>query len=67
MATNATPNLHDTVPEDIDPSQTQIQAAGLPQRAFLDFTGSDTKAGMKEALRIVEHELGREYPLDPRR
>lgn len=63
MAMNATPNLHDTVPEDIDPSQTQFKLPVFRNEPFRDFTGSDTKAGMKEALRVVEHELGREYPL----
>lgn len=63
MATNATPNLHDLVPEDIDPSKTTFKLHAFRNEDFLDFTGADTKAGMKEALRIVEHDLGREYPL----
>ena len=59
MATNAIPTLHD-----VDP--TAPQQGTLPHfrnEAFLDFTASDTRAGMREALRYVEHELGHEYPL----
>ena len=63
MATNAIPTLHDAVPENIDPTKTELALPRFRNEPFLDFTGSDTKAGMREALRQVEHELGREYPL----
>ena len=54
MATNAIPTLHETAP------------TALPvfrNEAFLDFTNSDVKAAMREAMIGVENELGREYPL----
>ncbi len=53
MASNALPTLPGT------------GAANTPFRnePFLDFTASGVKLGMQEALRIVERELGRQYPL----
>ena len=63
MATNAIPTLHDAVPENIDPTKTELSLPQFRNEPFLDFTGADTKAGMRQALRSVEHELGHEYPL----
>ena len=53
MATNAIPTLHEA----------NQPLTAFRNEAFLDFTVSDVKAGMREALRIVESELGRDYPL----
>ncbi|MEZ2345715.1 L-glutamate gamma-semialdehyde dehydrogenase [Terriglobus sp. RCC_193] len=53
MATNAIP----TVREPQAPLKTFVN------EAFQDFTNSDVKASMQEALRLVESELGKEYPL----
>ncbi|MGI4756459.1 MAG: aldehyde dehydrogenase family protein, partial [Janthinobacterium lividum] len=63
MATNAIPTLHDAVPENIDPTKTEFRLPVFRNEPFLDFTTADVKAGMKEALRVVEHELGHEYQL----
>ncbi|WP_047488390.1 L-glutamate gamma-semialdehyde dehydrogenase [Terriglobus sp. TAA 43] len=53
MATNAIP----TVREPQAPLKTFVN------EAFQNFTDSDVKANMQEALRLVEGELGKEYPL----
>ncbi len=59
MATNTIPTLHDA--DSTQPSQQALPP--FRNEPFLDFTASDTKAGMREALHSVEHELGHEYPL----
>ncbi len=53
MATNAIPTLHDSPAE----------PGSFRNEPFLDFSASDVKLGMREALRAVRSELGREYPL----
>ena len=58
MATNTIPTLHDT-----DPAQQPHALTPFRNEAFLDFGIADVKRGMQEALRVVEGELGRDYPL----
>lgn len=53
MATNAIP----TVREPQAPLKTFVN------EAFQNFTNGDVKKNMQEALRLVESELGKEYPL----
>ncbi len=54
MATSTIPTLHEA---------SSTAASSFRNEPFLDFTDSDVRLGMQEALRTVERELGREYPL----
>ena len=58
MATNAIPTLHET-----DPTAAPQGLPAFHNEAFLDFGIAEVRRGMAEALRTVEGELGREYPL----
>lgn len=58
MATSAIPTLHN-----VDSTQAQKPLPAFHNEAFLDFGNSDVKRGMQEALRLVEGQLGHEYPL----
>lgn len=58
MATSAIPTLHD-----VDPTSGTTHLPPFRNEEFLDFSLSDVKRGMQEALRIVEGQLGHEYPM----
>ena len=56
--TNIIPTIHNA-----EAGQPGSSLGTFRNEAFLDFTASDVKLGMREALRTVEAELGREYHL----
>ncbi len=56
--TNIIPTIHNA-----EAWQPGSSLGTFRNEAFLDFTASDVKLGMREALRTVEAELGREYHL----
>ena len=56
--TNIIPTIHNA-----EAGQPGSSLGTFRNEAFLDFTASDVKLGMREALRTVEAELGREYQL----
>ena len=58
MATNAIFNPHD-----VKPTRNPSSLTPFRNEDFLNFGNGDVKRGMQEALRLVEGQLGHEYPL----